>query len=36
VSAAADEGVRYGALMAVMNRLRVNGLDRIALVGEED
>jgi len=31
----ADEGVRYGALMAVMNRLRIHGFDRVALVGEE-
>ena len=31
----ADEGVRYGALMAVMNRLRSHGLQKVALVGEE-
>ena len=31
----ADEGVRYGALMAVMNRLRVHGFERVGLVGEE-
>ena len=31
----ADEGVSYGALMAVMNRLRARGFDRIGLVGEE-
>jgi biopolymer transport protein ExbD len=31
----ADEGVRYGALMAVMNTLRAGGLDKVALVAEE-
>jgi len=31
----ADEGVRYGALMGVMNRLRLHGFDRVGLVGEE-
>jgi len=31
----ADEGVRYGALMGVMNRLRVSGFERVGLVGEE-
>jgi biopolymer transport protein ExbD len=31
----ADEGVRYGALMGVMNRLRAHGYGRIGLVGEE-
>ena len=31
----ADEGVRYGELMAVMNRLRARGLQKVALVGEE-
>ena len=31
----ADEGVRYGALMGVMNRLRAAGFDRVGLVGEE-
>ena len=31
----ADEGVRYGVLMAVMNRLRERGYDKVALVGEE-
>lgn len=31
----ADEGVRYGALMGVMNRLRARGFDKIGLVGEE-
>ena len=31
----ADEGVRYGALMGVMNRLRARGFDRVGLVGEE-
>ena len=31
----ADEGVRYGALMGVMNRLRAHGLERVALVGEQ-
>jgi biopolymer transport protein ExbD/biopolymer transport protein TolR len=30
----ADEGVRYGALMAVMNRLRANGFEKVGLVGE--
>jgi biopolymer transport protein ExbD len=30
----ADKGVRYGALMAVMNVLRGSGYDKIALVGE--
>jgi len=31
----ADEGVRYGALMGVMNRLRTNGFEKVGLVGEE-
>jgi len=31
----ADEGVRYGALMGVMNRLRANGFEKVGLVGEE-
>ena len=31
----ADEGVRYGALMGVMNRLRAHGFDKVGLVGEE-
>jgi len=31
----ADEGVRYRELMAVMNRLRARGLEKVALVGEE-
>ncbi len=31
----ADEGVRYGALMGVMNRLRAHGLEKVALVGEQ-
>jgi biopolymer transport protein ExbD len=31
----ADEGVRYGALMGLMNRLRAAGFDRVGLVGEE-
>ena len=31
----ADEGVRYRDLMAVMNRLRARGLEKVALVGEE-
>ncbi|MBU1376987.1 MAG: biopolymer transporter ExbD [Alphaproteobacteria bacterium] len=31
----ADEGVRYGALMGVMNRLRANGFAKVGLVGEE-
>jgi len=31
----ADEGVSYGALMGVMNRLRANGFDKVGLVGEE-
>ena len=30
----ADEGVRYGALMGVMNRLRAHGMQKVALVGE--
>ena len=30
----ADEGVRYGALRGVMNRLRAHGLDKVGLVGE--
>ncbi|HEX7887499.1 MAG TPA: biopolymer transporter ExbD [Phenylobacterium sp.] len=30
----ADEGVRYGALMRVMNRLRATGFDKVGLVGE--
>ena len=30
----ADEGVRYGALMGVMNRLRAHGLEKVALMGE--
>lgn len=31
----ADKGVNYGALMEVMNRLRLKGYDKIGLVGEE-
>lgn len=31
----ADEGVRYGALMGVMNRLRAHGFEKVGLVGEE-
>jgi biopolymer transport protein ExbD len=31
----ADEGVSYGALMAMMNQLRVHGFDKVALVGED-
>jgi biopolymer transport protein ExbD len=31
----ADEGVSYGALMAMMNRLRIHGFDKVALVGED-
>lgn len=31
----ADEGVRYGVLMGVMNRLRGGGFDRVGLIGEE-
>lgn len=31
----ADEGVRYRDLMAVMNRLRVAGYDKVALVGQD-
>lgn len=31
----ADEGVRYGAFMGVMNRLRAHGFQKVALVGEE-
>ena len=31
----ADQGVRYGELMAVMNRLRAKGLQKVALVGED-
>ncbi|WP_068877870.1 MULTISPECIES: biopolymer transporter ExbD [unclassified Phenylobacterium] len=31
----ADEGVRYGALMNVMNRLRAHGFEKVGLVGEE-
>ena len=31
----ADKGVTYGALMAVMNRLRAYGFDKVGLVGEE-
>ncbi|WP_293679293.1 biopolymer transporter ExbD [uncultured Phenylobacterium sp.] len=30
----ADEGVRYRELMGVMNRLRANGLEKVALIGE--
>ena len=31
----ADEGVRYRDLMIVMNRLRLAGYDKVALVGED-
>ena len=31
----ADEGVRYRDLMIVMNRLRIAGYDKVALVGED-
>ncbi len=31
----ADEGVRYRDLMTVMNRLRLAGYDKVALVGED-
>ena len=31
----ADKGVTYGALMTVMNRLRSEGYDKVALVNEE-
>ena len=31
----ADEGVRYGDLMGVMNRLRGEGFEKVALVAEE-
>jgi biopolymer transport protein ExbD len=31
----ADKGVRYGALMAVMNTLHAAGFDKVALVSEE-
>ena len=31
----ADQGVTYGALMTVMNRLRSEGYDKVALVNEE-
>jgi len=31
----ADEGVRYRDLMIVMNRLRVAGYDKVALIGED-
>jgi biopolymer transport protein ExbD len=31
----ADQRVRYGAFMAVMNRLQTDGFYRVALVGEE-
>lgn len=31
----ADEGVSYGALMRVMNRLRDHGFEKVGLVGEE-
>jgi biopolymer transport protein ExbD len=31
----ADKGVSYGDLMAVMNRLRLRGYEKIGLVGEE-
>jgi len=31
----ADEGVSYGALMRVMNRLRAHGFEKVGLVGEE-
>jgi TonB system transport protein ExbD (group 1) len=31
----ADKGVSYGELMKVMNRLRLEGYDKIGLVGEE-
>src|SRR5436190_7165778 len=31
----ADKGVTYGALMTVMNRLRAEGYDKVALVNEE-
>ena len=31
----ADKGVTYGALMTVMNRLRGEGYDKVALVNEE-
>jgi biopolymer transport protein ExbD len=31
----ADKGVTYGALMAVMNRLRAYGFDKVGLVGED-
>ena len=30
----ADEGVSYGALMRVMNRLRASGFGKVGLVGE--
>lgn len=30
----ADEGVSYGALMKVMNRLRAHGFEKVGLVGE--
>ncbi len=30
----ADEGVSYGALMRVMNRLRAHGFEKVGLVGE--
>jgi len=31
----ADEGVRYGALMGVMNRLRAHGFEKVGLIGED-